>query len=306
MYAVISHYQYPIQYPIETMKNLICFLSLLVTSTSVFAQGPMAPSIGVQAGMMNYLGDLNPNSFTFTNTNAFTGVYLTKPLTTKVNLRAGVAMGKIGAADKYNRGYLVPRNLSFESNIRDIYAGFEWSVISSERSRISPYLFLAGGIFHFNPYTYDQSGQKVYLQPLSTEGQGLNDYPDRKVYDLTQFNIIYAGGIRYQVNDNITVAIELSQRKTFTDYLDDVSSNYVDRDKLMAARGAKAVELAFRGDELTPQAYPKAGEQRGTPTETDWYYLFGVNVEVKLSAIGDKLRSGGLGSRSRYGCPAAY
>jgi hypothetical protein len=289
------------------MKNLSCLLILLFTATSPFAQGPMAASIGVQAGMMNYLGDLNPNSFTLTNTNPFTGIYFTKPLTTKVNFRAGFALGKVGAADKYNRGYLVPRNLSFESNITDAYAGFEWLAISSERSRISPYLFLAGGIFHFDPYAYDQSGQKVYLQPLSTEGQGLNDYPDRKVYALTQFNIIYAGGIRYRVNDNLTVGIELSQRKTFTDYLDDVSSNYVDKDKLQAARGAKAVEMAFRGDELTPQAYPHEGDQRGTPTETDWYYLFGVNVEVKLSAIGDKLRGGSFaGSRSRYGCPVSF
>lgn len=286
------------------MKNLICFLMLLGIAKSPFAQ---SASVGVQAGMMNYLGDLNPNSFTLTNSHAFTGIYLSRPLTTKVNLRAGMAFGKVGAADKYNRGYLVPRNLSFESNIRDIYAGFEWSVISPERTRMTPYLFLAGGIFHFNPYTHDQSGQKVYLQPLSTEGQGLAAYPDRKVYSLTQFNLIYAGGLRYRVSDNLSVAIELSQRKTFTDYIDDVSSNYVDQNKLLEARGAKAVELAFRADELVPQAYPHEGEQRGTPTETDWYYLFGVNVEVRLSAIAAKLQGGNGGaSRRRYGCPAAY
>jgi hypothetical protein len=289
------------------MKNLIFLLILLSTVKNSDAQNPTGTGIGLQTGMMNYLGDLNPNSFTFKNSHVFTGIYLTKPLTTKINLRAGMAFGKVGAADKYNRGYLVPRNLSFESNIRDVYAGFEWSAISSERSLISPYLFLAGGIFHFNPYTYDQSGQKVLLQPLSTEGQGLADYPDRKVYALTQFNLIYAGGIRYRISDNLTVAIELSQRKTFTDYIDDVSSNYVDHDKLMAARGARAVELAFRGDELNPQPYPHEGEQRGTPTETDWYYLFGVNVEVRLSAIGEKLHGGkSAGPRSRYGCPAAY
>ena len=76
------------------------------------------------------------------------------------------------------------------------------------------------------------------------------------------------------------------QRKTFTDYLDDVSSIYVDQNILLQARGPKAVEMAYRGDELAGgQPYPNHGEQRGTPSEMDWYYFFGINFEIKFSAF---------------------
>ena len=76
------------------------------------------------------------------------------------------------------------------------------------------------------------------------------------------------------------------QRKTFTDYLDDVSSIYVDQNVLMQAKGAKAVEMAYRGDEIPGGLpYPNHGDKRGTPSEMDWYYFFGVNFEIKFSAF---------------------
>ena len=59
----------------------------------------------------------------------------------------------------------------------------------------------------------------------------------------------------------------------------------------MQAKGAKAVEMAFRGSELAGgQTYPAHGEQRGTPTEMDWYYFFGINFEVKFSAFAQLIK----------------
>jgi hypothetical protein len=91
----------------------------------------------------------------------------------------------------------------------------------------------------------------------------------------------------------------MSQRKTFTDYLDDVSKSYADRDALLAVRGPKAVELAYRSDELPGGGvYPKEGEQRGTPTEKDWYYLTGISVELKLRGLARIGRGQNTGKRS--------
>ena len=88
------------------------------------------------------------------------------------------------------------------------------------------------------------------------------------------------------------VSLLASQRKTFTDYIDDVSSSYVDQDLLLANRGPKAVELAYRGEEFPGGAgYPKEGEQLGTPTEMDWYYFVGLSVEIKLNSIGNVLNT---------------
>ena len=60
-------------------------------------------------------------------------------------------------------------------------------------------------------------------------------------------------------------------------------------------RGDKAVELAFRENEI-PQGrlqYPAHGEQRGTPSEMDWYYFFGLTSEIKLNAISNLFGNGG-------------
>ncbi len=95
------------------------------------------------------------------------------------------------------------------------------------------------------------------------------------------------------------IILILDQRKTFTDYLDDVSSFYVDYQTLLNAKGPKAVEMAYRGiPGQSPYAsYPAHGEQRGTPTEMDWYYFAGLNIEIKLNSIGNIF--GGIGSKDR-------
>jgi hypothetical protein len=57
---------------------------------------------------------------------------------------------------------------------------------------------------------------------------------------------------------------------------------------LLQAKGAKAVELAYRGGQspLGSPLYPPHGEQRGTPSEMDWYYFFGFTTEIKLNSLG--------------------
>jgi hypothetical protein len=141
--------------------------------------------------------------------------------------------------------------------------------------------------FHFNSYTFND-GRKVYLQPLSTEGQGLADYPDRKEYKLSQFALAFGSGVRVAVSNCTSLSLEFSQRKTFTDYLDDVSTTYIDKNKLMASKGKLAVDVAFRTDEFNGSPYPPDGEQRGTPTEADWYYYIGINAEININCLRNK------------------
>jgi hypothetical protein len=249
-------------------------------------------TVSLFTGLINYQGDLNPNSFTFQNSNFAAGIGIRKPISRWFSVRAGINIGKIEAADRNNRDYLKPRNLSFTTNIKEAYAGLELTLLNSATSRITPYMYAGVAVFHFNPWTYDNNGQKTYLQPLGTEGQGLPQYPSQKMYKLTQLSLPFGGGIRYAVNDAINIGIEFSQRKSFTDYIDDVSTSFIDQDVLLQGRGAKAVELAYRGDEVPGgvAAYPMHGEQRGTPSEMDWYYFLGTTIEIKLNAIGSLFR----------------
>lgn len=252
---------------------------------------------------MNYQGDLNPNSFSTGHAQFTAGLIVRKPLNRWFTLRAGFVMGKIRAADSWNRDYLKPRNLSFGTSLSEAHAGLEVNVLDISTSRFTPYVYGGIAVFHFNPWTYDNAGEKTYLKPLSTEGQGLPQYPEQKPYALNQYALSFGGGLKYAVSDAINIGIEFNQRKTFTDYLDDVSSHYVNHDVLLMERGEKAVELAYRGGQ-TPMGmpqYPAHGEQRGTPTEMDWYYFFGLNTEVRLQAIGGLFRGSRQVSSQR--CP---
>jgi hypothetical protein len=291
------------------MKHTLICLFVLASLAGRAQEFSKAPSIGISTGLVNYEGDLKPNSFTFAGSHPYLSVYVVKPLHNRISLRGGLGAGQLEAADRNNRGYLVPRNLGFRTGVKEAYAGLEFYFVNREKARLAPYLFAGGAVFHVNPWTLDREGNKVFLQPLSTEGQGLEAYPDRKTYALTQYALCLAGGIKFEVSPSVTIGWELSQRKTFTDYIDDVSSSYVDREKLLAARGQLAVDMAFRGDEVDPlSTYPKEGEQRGTPTENDWYYFFGFTLEVKLSAVTQKFSSfiGGKPGRRIERCPSVF
>jgi len=235
---------------------------------------------------MNYQGDLNPSSFKFSHSKPTVAFTIRQSFNRWLSLKGGLAIGSIEAADKYNRDYLKPRNLSFNSTIKEASLSFETSLLDLSTTHFTPYIYGSVSLFHFNPWAYDRNGKKTFLQPLSTEGQGLPQFPKQKPYKLTQLNVGFGIGARYAINDNINIGVEFSQRKTFTDYLDDVSSIYVDRAVLLQAKGSKAVEMAYRGDELPGgRSYPNHGEQRGTPSEMDWYYFFGINFEIRLSAF---------------------
>jgi hypothetical protein len=141
-------------------------------------------------------------------------------------------------------------------------------------------------VFHFNPYSYDSLGRKVYLRPLSTEGEGLAQYPGKKEYSLTQIAIPFGGGIKFRISDRVTLAYEIGLRKLFTDYLDDVSGKYVSDSVLLADKGPEAVAMAYRGGELKGGAgYPPDGTVRGNAKHKDWYYMSGLRLTIALNTI---------------------
>lgn len=264
-------------------------LGCLLSSIGLQAQeNDRSFSLGVLGGISSYQGDLQPNSLSFKQSGKWFSLWLRKPVSPHIAIRSGISFGNIKAADALNRDYLKVRNLSFYSTVKEAFAELEFELMRFDRNRFSPYLQGGIAVFHFNPYTIDAGGAKVYLQPLSTEGQGLPGYPNRRPYKLYQPALTFGGGIRYAVSPNLIIKLQASQRKTFTDYLDDVSSSFVDESTLLAYKGPKAVELAYRGDELpNGLGYPKEGEQRGTPTEMDWFYFAGVAVEIKLDAVSE-------------------
>lgn len=262
-------------------------------------------SLNLFGGFSNYQGDLQTKRFTLNQANLAIGAGLQYDFTPHIAARLGFNYGKLEADDKVNSGFLKARNLNFQTSLFEGSLLLQYTLFDLSEKRISPYIFGGAAIFHFNPYTHDANGNKYYLKPLSTEGQGFIE--GRKEYSLTQFAIPFGGGVKFQVTDNVALAFEIGLRKTFTDYIDDVSTRYVDEFALYAARGPKAVELAYRGGEVKDgnPAYPAAGTVRGGAKQKDWYYFSGFTLTIGLGGRGDggSSYSGWNGRRSRLGCP---
>lgn len=282
------------------MKKLLFALTLWGYSFTTYSQ---KMHLNLFAGVANYKGDLqyNPKSgkqFTLKQPKFAGGIGMEYELSNKFSLRLGATAGKLTADDKKQIDQH-DRNLNFTSSIFDAMLGIQYYLTDPATHFINPYGFVGVAYFHFNPYTFDTTGQKVFLKPLSTEGQGF--VVGRDPYKLSQFAIPFGGGVKISLSENVRVGVEVSLRKTNTDYLDDVSNTYVDENLLLANRGQQAVDLAYRGDEINKgSTYPADGTKRGTEVRNDWYYFTGLTLSYRLgSGSGGK----GFGKKNKLGCP---
>ena len=251
----------------------------------------------IAGGLINYQGDLQNKKITLNQSHPFVGAGAYYEVTERLYIRTGFLAGKISGDDKYSK-FNKSRNLSFFSQVMEFHLGAEYDLINSYEHLITPYFFVALAGYHFDPYAIDVNNKKVYLQPLGTEGQGF--YQQRKKYSLTQLSIPFGGGVKIPLSDNIYLRVEAGMRKLFTDYLDDVSTFYIDKATLLANNGQQAVDLAFRGDEINPSLpYPDETSIRGNPKSKDFYYTGGITISFRLQGGDGKNRTG----KGKLGCP---
>ena len=276
--------------------RLFLFLWLFASiSSTTFAQ----TRLGVFTGVANYMGDLVEAPYA--SPRAAFGLSLNVPVGPRLNLRAGLTFAKVAGADSLSSNALYrSRNLNFQSPVTEFSLVGEYNLFNLDNLKWTPYAFAGVAVFHYNPFTYD-GPNKIHLQPLGTEGQGIASY-NRQPYSLTSFAIPFGGGIKFVLSDKVNLGIEAGLRKTFTDYLDDVSTVYADGGDLLKAHDQRAVDLAFRGDEVrgSTATYPGKGDVRGSAKSKDYYYFTGIHLTFALDN-GDGFFRGK--SRSGLGCP---
>ena len=282
------------------MKKLFvafCFLPIITAAQNFHFSGRL--------GLANYQGDLKAKAITLSQAKLMGSIGAHYDLSEHITARSYLTLTSLHADDKKGSTAMQQRNLNFSSKIADWELTGQYSLFSLNDRWWTPYIFAGIGIYHFNPYTKDTSGKKYFLQPLSTEGEGFT--PGVKNYKLTQFSVPIGLGAEYSLNEDTRIGIEFGYRKIFTDHLDDVSNVYVDQASLLNARGAKAVELAYRGNEVQAGSYPAAGINRGNPNNKDGYYYIAVTYTVRY--FFDKYKQiAGLASfkkDKKVGCPAS-
>jgi hypothetical protein len=193
------------------------------------------------------------------------------------------------------------RNLNFTTKITEGYLAAEFypSVFLERydglKGKLRPYGIIGVGVFHFNPKTQTDAGQWVYLQPLHTEGEGFPEYPDRKVYKLTQMEIPMGFGLKYYLKENMFIGFEIMHRKLFTDYVDDVSTTYIDPalfDKYLSPQDAAlAKELNYRGTySSVSRPSDVIGAKRGDPKQNDAYFSTIIRLGWRLNSMSNAER----------------
>jgi hypothetical protein len=263
----------------------ISFFSLVLTLNGI-AQRPKDKSaeIGIFLGGSYYIGDINPLVHFGPMTKPAAGAVFRYNINQRFALRANAFFGNVAADDALSPSLAQQqRNLNFKSKITEFSVQAEFNFldyqIGNERKKFTPYIFAGVGAFMFNPVAV-YNNFSYTLQPLGTEGQGLPGGPKKK-YKLTQMSIPFGVGIKTNLAKRIGLSIEWGMRKTFTDYLDDVSGEYYNKVELAESRGAVAAAASDPSKGLDPK-YNNVGRQRGNPTTKDWYSFAGFVLTLKL------------------------
>jgi len=283
------------------MKKLVLFFTVLP-----FLASAQNFHFSVRAGIASYNGDLKRKSFNFSQSSFIGSIGAKYDFSEHITGRAYFSLTSLRGDDKIKGNeFMLSRNLNFKTKLMELELGAQYNFLNLNYSWWTPFVYAGIGVFHFNPYTKDAEGGKTFLHNLSTEGQGV--VPGVKKYSLTQFSIPFGLGAERSLNEDMKVGFEIGYRKLFTDYLDDVSNAYADQATLFAAKGQKAVDLAYRGDEVGAGSYPAAGATRGNPGSKDGYFYAAITFTFRFWFDKYKQTSGLPAYRQdrRVGCPAS-
>lgn len=265
------------------MKKICSFVLLILTLTQGYSQGS---ELALFLGASTYKGELKHELFTTEYIHPAIGFQFRKNFSRHWAGNLNIFYGGISAADSTSDDpFQTERNLSFKSTVLEVGGRIEFNFfpyyIGNEDWPFTPFLFIGVAGYRFNPMA-EIGDDEFELQPLGTEGQGTSGYPDRKKYKRTQIAMPYGGGFKFTLTRRIGVNLEVGVRKTYTDYLDDVSTTYADK-AILLENGNLAVLLSDRSPGAGTRDY--TGKQRGNSKDTDKYLFAGITFAFRLGAL---------------------
>lgn len=274
--------------PVTTAKSIAIMLVIIALGSDAIAQNHTGGSkeIGYQLGTTYYIGDLNPDNPLKSRPHIAQGGYFRHNINSRAGVRFQVMRGVVEAWDEDSQNsWALNRNLHFRNNITEFSVQGEINyidhVLGNSNDRITG--FLTAGIAYFNhdPEAQDVFGNWHPLQPLGTEGQGWIDGVEN--YKLACFALPFGAGFKVNLGNSMSFQLEWGMRKTWTDYLDDVSTSYVNSSLLMQARGVLSAQLADQIVELPEGADSSEGMQRGDPGRYDKYGFVMASISLRVS-----------------------
>jgi hypothetical protein len=232
-------------------------------------------------GASGYKGDLQPNTLSLLQAKPVGGIGFNYEITSRIFAKLEFDLARVNGDDKYNVKNR-KRNLSFKSDVYEFSLMAEYNLFDLYDYKVTPYFFAGIAVFKFSPYYELPNGIRQYLQDYTTEGQGF--YLGRTKYKLTEWSIPFGAGLQWSLSKNIRLALSVGIRKTNTDYLDDVSTNYIDPTlyALNGFTGTKLENALFLNNRETNGQKTAPGGKRGSPVNNDAYFSFNIKLGVNL------------------------
>ncbi|NLH33695.1 MAG: hypothetical protein GX470_07175 [Lentimicrobium sp.] len=257
-----------------------CLIILLAFLVKIIY--PQNIDIGIFGGGSYYLGELNPGR-QFLMTNPAYGGLIRFNLNDRMAFRGELIHGVVSGDDAVSKENEL-RNLRFTSTINELSILFEFNYLEyftgSQIHYFSPFLYCGPALFTFNPKAKFRN-EWILLRDIGTEGQMINENDNR--YNLISFAFAFGIGFRYSFSHRLGFTAEWGMRKTFTDYLDDISKNYyVDFNNL----NPDDISLEKMLSDPSPIKH-QPGMQRGNPQNNDWYSFVGITLTYRFT-IGEK------------------
>ena len=256
------------------MRKLILLVLLLTFALT----GRSQLEVGIFGGGSYYMGDLNPN-IPFLQTSAAYGLLARYNISSRWAAKLNLYQGSLNGDDDRS-GFLPERNLSFKNDITELGLNFEFHFLpyfnGSMKSYVTPYIFSGVALLYHNPQLDNKD-----LKDYGTEGQNnTSELTKLSGEDVTRDNysnfvlsIPFGIGVKYSFSQRIAASLEWGMRKTFFDYLDDVSTTYY----LPANLDPSNPE--YENQEYSdPNRNHDPWMQRGNSSTTDWYSFAGITL----------------------------
>ena len=229
--------------------------------------------VGASGGVSYYIGDINP-AIPYNQSKIAYGALARYNFNKRWAVRFAYTRGKL-VGDDLKTNAVEDRDLNFKSNINDFSLVGEfnfWDYFTGSRKNyFTPYIFGGIGFFTFKPFNFNGDN----LQAWGTEGQNQNaelQYEGRALYKLWGISIPFGFGFKYSLTKRLGLSLEWGMRKTFTDYIDDISTTYY-----------------TNGDVVSdPTGMHSAGMQRGNEGNDDWYNFTLLSVTYKFNLYGSR------------------
>jgi hypothetical protein len=272
--------------------TIIISCIILLSATRIAAQDAIVQEgeFGIGLGAGHYFGDINTRGWLNRPKPAAT-IFFRKNFGNYIAARIGASFARLGYSDRYNthNEYMYRRNLSFNSNVWELALQGDFNFFrfmpGEPPYNFTPYVTFGAGIFSYDPYAF-LDGEKIFLRPLGTEGQGSSLYPERKQYSTMGISFPIGAGIKYSINERINIGFEILHRFTNTDYLDDVSTTYVDPAAFPPNADGSVSQAYLLSDRSYERGEPIGipGRQRGNSKQKDQFVTAIFHVTFNLQS----------------------